>query len=344
MQKLKEISIEVTNKCDQKCVHCSSLAGVPFKSELSFNEIKGLIIQAKKLGATILTLSGGDPLIRSDIEKIIFFARRNEFTIRLQTSGVFLKNKNIKSIDDSFLNFFSKNLGNRGKIIFSLLGLKKTHEKTTAIPGSFLVLKKSINKSIKQGICVEIHTTITKLNYCELKDIYKLINNWGVNSWHPLRLVIHGRAKLNTDLSLSVKEFKKVQQEFIEIGEKLGKTKFKLGHNIDKRYWSSTGYKAKPCIIGENKILIRANGDIAYCAALKNRDNKNIRNNSLTHYWNNNSDILNLRSFIKSDYKNIIGKCKNCEKLNECKGGCLAQRLLIFDNICQGPDPLCYLK
>ena len=68
----------------------------------------------------------------------------------------------------------------------------------------------------------------------------------------------------------------------------------------------------------------------------------NIREHSLNYFWNESPAIHELRSFLGGEYRNIVGKCKTCDVLDDCKAGCIAQRLIQYRNLFKGPDPLCY--
>lgn len=342
LNKLKEISIEITNACTQRCRHCSSDGGDPFKDELSLGEIQVLIDEAKELGAHILTLSGGDPCLRKDLFEIIKYARNKSFEIRLQTSGIYcFDNKNIVSIPIEFLKKFKKNIGPTDKIVYSLLGLKDSHEYTTTIDGSFNTVLESINKTRDNNIFTEVHTVVTKLNFKELPLILKVLEENRVNSWHLLRLVPQGRCLKNRDLLLNKKDFREVQETLLIL--KSEKIAIHLGHNIDKRYWLDDSMPIIACPIGQDKVLIRANGDMTLCAALKRKTAYNAKIFRLKWYWEKSWDAKNFRLFREGDCYNFLeGKCKTCSILKFCQGGCIAQRICEYNDIGQGPDPMCF--
>ncbi|MFH0752298.1 MAG: radical SAM protein [archaeon] len=319
---LSEISIEITNACHQHCLHCSSSAGKPFEDELTLEEIKDILRQAKELGAHIFTISGGDPLLREDIHEIITSARQQGFEIRLQTSGTYKG-----PITDEFLDFFSENIKDR--IVYSVHGLKSTHDKITQTEGSFDTVMESIRRTRAKGITTEAHMAANKLNFKDIEELSKTLD------LHLLRTVPQGDCDKNLMMN---------KQEFKETQETLTRSKAHIGHNLDKRHWSDQSLKINSCSLGEDKMLIRANGNFTYCAALKHIPFGNIRDKSLAYLWNEHPSAKAFRKFLKEDYKDLKGKCSTCELLERCKGGCIAQRIHSYGDMMQGPDPKCYKK
>jgi radical SAM protein with 4Fe4S-binding SPASM domain len=62
----KGLTIEITRRCNLRCRHCYLAAGEQAGDELAFAEIRDLVSSAKRLGATFVNLSGGEPLLRED--------------------------------------------------------------------------------------------------------------------------------------------------------------------------------------------------------------------------------------------------------------------------------------
>jgi molybdenum cofactor biosynthesis enzyme MoaA len=56
------------------------------QKELSFEEIKDIVLQARRLGCTKWNISGGEPMLRSDFAEIFDFIR-----IPSSLLGVFIK-------------------------------------------------------------------------------------------------------------------------------------------------------------------------------------------------------------------------------------------------------------
>ena len=344
MGDLKEVSIEITNKCSMKCIHCSSEAGEEFSNELSLDEILSIIDQTKSLGGNILTLSGGDPILRANLFDIIKYARSKDFEIRLQTSGAYDFGHGLVPIPISHLDAFLENMKPSDKLVYNVLGLQSTHERITSVDGSYELVMKSIRRTKDRGINVEVHTVPNGFNYREIPQLADVLGAEKIDSWHLLRLVPQGRCAEHPELELKKEQFQELQESIAVLSKRNSRMKLKLGHNIDRRYWSDNSYSTIQCQIGENKLLIRANGDVTYCAALKYDGFGNIRNNPLVYFWKEHPFVKEVRLFLDSGFQEMTGKCNSCDILDNCRGGCVAQRLYHHEELKRGPDPLCYRK
>lgn len=80
---------EVTHSCPLQCPYCSNpLELVPKKDELDTEGWLKVLHQARKMGAAQLGFSGGEPLVRKDLEDLIAEARKLGYYSNLITSGV----------------------------------------------------------------------------------------------------------------------------------------------------------------------------------------------------------------------------------------------------------------
>lgn len=70
----QSLAIEITKKCNLRCVHCYLPAGDAAEEELTTGEIKNLIKLAKGLGARSVSIGGGEPMLRPDYIEIIKYA------------------------------------------------------------------------------------------------------------------------------------------------------------------------------------------------------------------------------------------------------------------------------
>ncbi len=80
---------ELTYRCPLQCPYCSNpIEMSKFRNELSTDDWIRVLREARKMGAAQLGLSGGEPLVRTDLEEIIAEARQLGYYSNLITSGV----------------------------------------------------------------------------------------------------------------------------------------------------------------------------------------------------------------------------------------------------------------
>lgn len=100
-RRLRDLRISVTDRCNFRCVYCMpkevfgpDYAFLPRAELLNFDEITRLARIAKELGVHKIRLTGGEPLLRKGIERLIAsIAAIGGLDIALTTNGTLLKQK-----------------------------------------------------------------------------------------------------------------------------------------------------------------------------------------------------------------------------------------------------------
>ncbi|MCK5025696.1 MAG: radical SAM protein, partial [Nanoarchaeota archaeon] len=69
-RKLPKLDLNITNRCNFRCVHCAFDSGIEHMSELSVKEIKKILTDTKELGGERIDLTGGEPTVREDLADI----------------------------------------------------------------------------------------------------------------------------------------------------------------------------------------------------------------------------------------------------------------------------------
>lgn len=95
-RRINYLRISVTNRCNLRCIYCMPPEGVPLipHSEiLSYEEISTVVQVAAGLGFNKIRLTGGEPLVRSELSKLVRMLSQIEGIegISLTTNGTLLK-------------------------------------------------------------------------------------------------------------------------------------------------------------------------------------------------------------------------------------------------------------
>lgn len=90
------LRISVTDKCNLRCVYCMPERGLPWLPKadiLSYEEISQLVRAAASVGVRSVRLSGGEPLIRKDLHRLVeeIAAIDGIADIALSTNGLLLE-------------------------------------------------------------------------------------------------------------------------------------------------------------------------------------------------------------------------------------------------------------
>lgn len=102
-RKIDYLRVSVTDRCNLRCMYCMSMQGVSYKEPaeiLTFEEIYDVVSAAVSLGIDKIRVTGGEPLVRKDIVKLIQSLSKipGISDLSLTTNGVFLERyaKNLK--------------------------------------------------------------------------------------------------------------------------------------------------------------------------------------------------------------------------------------------------------
>ena len=99
--------IAVTNGCAARCLYCAAPRRRQVESELDPAAYDKIAANLSRLGVVFVVLTGGEPLLRPDLERIVTaFASRGMIT-RIQTTGIEATPERVRSLIDAGLDDFS---------------------------------------------------------------------------------------------------------------------------------------------------------------------------------------------------------------------------------------------
>ena len=358
-----ELSIELTNRCTLNCIYCSSNSNLNRNTFLDLQKIIETVESVKsKFKINVISLSGGETFLYPKIEELLEYLTHTDLKIIMYTSGIVLNEDSKRcSLPVNLMNQLSKNK-KKMSIIINVQGNNKyLIERINRMPNSFELIEESIDKLIKRNIIIEANVIPLKYNYKFLDDITHFCIKKGFKKIHFLRFVPQGRGN-NKDLYLDKNDFREINKKLIAILENeylKKKINIRIGHPINflfllnhKDFGDLDEHNY--CRGGLDAPLILPNGDVCMCPAwktLKNFYTGNIYNQNFIDIWNSKNFIL-LRKFMRDDYHNIKNPCNSCEYLKECRGKCVAQRIMnqkyiehetdLRKLLNSAPDPNCF--
>ncbi len=95
------VTMHVTPRCNFNCVYCYGGYAEKNKKEFTLGEIFSLVDELKKRGTRWITLSGGEPLIRKDIDAIVDRIKKKKIICSINTNGSLIREKikTVKKVD-----------------------------------------------------------------------------------------------------------------------------------------------------------------------------------------------------------------------------------------------------
>jgi AdoMet-dependent heme synthase len=320
---------ETTQACDLVCAHCRACAQ-PARSprELSTTEAESLIDEVARMEVPVFVLTGGDPLKRPDIFKVVGYASQRGVRISLTPSATpLLTREAIAKLKKAGLARLAVSLDGSTAAI---------HDAFRGVRGSFEWTLNAIRWARESGVPVQINTTITKRNLDDFEGMVRLLGSLDIVLWSVFFLVPTGRGR-TADL-ISAEEFESVFERLYGIS---GRVPFDIKTTEAQHYRRyvaqrraaarrNSGYAAErpqpgnftngigraPRGINDGKgfVFISHKGDVFPSGFLPVAAG-NIRSQSLETIYQNSPLFRALRNT-----SNLKGKCGVCEFREICGG------------------------
>ncbi len=178
---------ETTKACPLSCMHCRATAlKAPQPGELSTDQGFELIRQVAQFGSPspILVLTGGDVLMRSDLEELVSYA--GSLDVRVALAPAVSDDLDAARMSALF------NIGVRS-VSLSLDGIGSTHDRVRGIEGHYQSTLDAISMLSRIGYRVQINTTVMSGNVYDLPAIAELLLRYDVKIWEVFFLIQTGR-------------------------------------------------------------------------------------------------------------------------------------------------------
>ena len=256
------MSWNVTRECNMKCSHCYINATErKLTNELTTKEAKNLMDQICEVSKPLLILSGGEPLLRSDIFELIKYGTSKGLKMGLGSNG--------SLIDDSV----AKKLKNSGIATVSISidsHIATQHDEFRGVVGAWEKAVNACKALRKNNVLIQVNTTLTHQNYNQIDDIMSLAEEIGVENFHLFFLVPTGRGTKITDISpqkyedMITNTFAKVAKHRLNVRPSCAPQFMRIakGMGLDMRQW------IRGCIAGLYYCRIYPNGDVTPCPYL----------------------------------------------------------------------------
>jgi radical SAM enzyme (rSAM/lipoprotein system) len=253
-----------------------------------------------------VVLTGGEPLLRHDIESCGLEIRKRGMRWSLVTNGVLYdKAKHIALLNAGL-----------GALTISLDGLEDSHNWLRNSDYSFKNAVDAIELAASSHrLNFDVVTCVNRKNLYELSEIHDFLIDHGVKAWRLFTIVPIGRAKENPELLLTDSMLSDLM-EFISRSRVAGK--------IDIKF-SCEGYVGKYemkvrdshffCRAGINIGSILSDGSISACPNIdRSFIQGNIYSDDFYTVWETGFELFRNRIWTKT------GQCALCKDYNDCEG------------------------
>ena len=318
---------EVTYRCPLHCVFCyNPLNYAGNKNELTTEQWKDVFTQARKLGAAQLGISGGEPLLRDDIEELIGHAHQLGFYTNLITSGVGLTEERIAKMKELGLDHIQLSFQDSTKEMNDFLSSTKTFD-----------LKNKVAKLIKKyDYPMVLNVVLHRYNLDHVDRIIGMAVEMGVEYLELANTQYYGWGMVNRDQLIPTREqLERAEAVVNQWREKLGKSTRLLFVVPD--YFEQ---RPKACMNGWGSVFlaVAADGSALPCHAAQSLPGltfPNVTKESLRDIWYNSEAFNRFRGFgwMKEP-------CRTCPDKEKDFGGCRCQAYALTGDA-ENADPVC---
>lgn len=213
-----DVQIELTEGCNQRCVHCYNYwrynPGIR-QGELEIDSFLIILKKLRDVGVGVVTLTGGEPLLRPSLFfSLLEESKRYDMEVGLNSNAVLVDKDSANHMLDAGLDH----------ALISLLGTEKTHNLITNIPDGFKKASLGIANLINSGIRVSVNMAVSKLNQHEVYEVGKIAKELGAETFCATPMVPSHKSHLQ--YLLNAEECKEVLRTLL-------KAKKDFGYHVD---------------------------------------------------------------------------------------------------------------
>lgn len=330
------LALNLTRRCNLSCAHCY-LDADPLRgdsaNELNTKEVCALLDEVVDCGnGTMVVLSGGEPLVRRDLERIVAYGAGLNLAMVVGTNGMMLSQRRVSSLKAAGL------LG-AGISVDSLDPV--AHDSFRGLPGAWARTMSGIEHCRELGLSFQIHFSVTERNAAELPAMIEFARSSGARVLNVFFLVCTGRGESFSDISPL--RYEQVLAQLIAAQEhhpgliiraRCAPHYKRIAHQNrpESALNRISGREGDGCIAGTHYCRVTPEGGVTPCPYI-DTEVGNIRSSSFAQLWRLEPDFLRLRQ------PELRGRCGDCEYRKVC-GGCRARPVATGGDL-MDTDPWC---
>ncbi len=317
------VGIEATKRCNFRCAHCFVDAGRARPGEMDTKAMKNLLRDLADAGVTTIGWSGGEPLLRADLEELTRAGAACGLNFTLATNGFLATRKRLANLSSVGLKV----------IQISLDG--PTEPRSSRLrhgpPGSFERAVRAVEDSVSLGLTVHLCTLLTPDTAEEIEEMAAFARSLGVQALRYTMWLPVGRA---AGAAYDERAWAKPEVgHFFHAWPLFRRNGFEV--IIDCPTGPCPGREAFSCKAGAGTSYITSDGDLYPCTALMTPNYRigNVNRISAKTLLRNGgfSKIQNeLATHVPS------GLCGPCPLRASCHGGCPGRTIAVYGKLAGG--------
>jgi pyrroloquinoline quinone biosynthesis protein E len=318
---------ELTYRCPLQCPYCSNPVEIAkYNDELSTQDWIRVLREGRKMGATQLGFSGGEPLLRRDLEELISEARELGYYTNLITSGVGMDEDRILAFKKAGLDHIQVSFQASNEELNDYLGASKTFQH-----------KLQMANLVKQyEYPMVLNIVLHRQNIEQIREILDMTIELKADYVELASTQYYGWSRINLDNLLPTREQLQQAEKVVVEYQDIMKDKMKIIYVIPDYFET----RPKACMNGWGSIFltIAPDGTALPChaaAQLPGLNAPNVKEHTIEWIWNESSAFNKFRGL-----EWMQEPCRSCPEKEKDKGGCRCQAYMLTGDA-RNADPVC---
>lgn len=321
---------ELTHRCPLHCPYCSNpLDLIRAERELSTDDWKRVFTQARALGVLQLGLSGGEPLLRKDLEELAAHARTEGLYSTLVTSGLGLTRARAERLKEGGLEHIQISIQDSDpEVAERIAGVRSVKHKQAAA---------AIVREL--GFAFTINVVLHRANLDRIGEIIDLAADLGADRIELANTQYYGWGLLNRSSLMPRREQVERSREIAERAIERYRGRMQITYVLPDYYEQYP----KACYGGWGKLylVVTPSGMVLPChgaTQITTLEFDNVRSHSLEWIWQESQAFRIFRgdSWMKEP-------CRSCALKSVDFGGCRCQAFALTGDAANA-DPVCSLS
>lgn len=328
------VGLEITRACNFRCTHCFVDAGPPREAELTTPELAKVIDQMAACGVETVGWSGGEPLIRRDLEELTYHGAGRGLRFSLATNGYLATRQRLVSLKACGISVIQISLDGISEV--------KAERFRRGPTGSFAKIQKAIEDAASVGMLTYVCTLLTPETAGEIDEMRGLAEQLGA---HGLRYTLWAPVGRASDGAYDEEAWRApAWRGFFAAVARARDSGDPFRVIVDCPTGPYPGRRRFRCGAGPSGSYVTATGDVYPCTALMVPEYLlgNVRQQPLRELIFG-PEVLKIRAQIAGRLPG--GACEPCVHRESCRGACPGRTLAAFGSLDEAPNfgasPVC---
>lgn len=303
----------ITSRCNLRCLHCFANKEEQQTADYPLKDVESVLCQLERMGVLEVRITGGEPLLHADINRILLLLGQKKFRRIILTNGTLLTEEIVLMLKESGVTPTVSLDDSIPKEHNLFRGVKGAHERT--VEGLKLLKKHRVEYGI--------NCCLNKRNIQRYQDIIDLASKYGASRIAILDLKPTGRMSKNIEWMPSNHDYQALLKKLFVARAKNRKIEVSVDAFLHCYPMQESVALAKKgivsCRAGISRLSIGSDGTVYPCNFVVTDPRwsmGNLANESLEHIWFS-PKWLFFRGQTKLENLHMCGECKDLKHCND---------------------------